>query len=57
MGDKDGPLVARIVYEEMWKGDTLDPDDIPFALDRAVRELRRGGVPASRWAPFIHMGA
>lgn len=57
MGDKDGPLVAKIVYEEMWKGDTLDPYDIPFALDRAVGELRQLGVPASRWAPFIHIGA
>lgn len=57
MNDEDGPVVARIVYTELMKHEKWDPDVIPFALDQAIRELRKSGVPAHRWAPYIHMGA
>lgn len=37
MGDVDGPLVAKRVYEEPFDGEDnlLDPDRIPYALYRA----------------------
>ena len=57
MGDEDGPFVAEIVYRELMKGDTLDCDSVPYALDDAVQQLRQQGVPPYRWATFIHMGA
>jgi hypothetical protein len=56
MHDKDGPEVARHFYERLLETDHLDLDDIPYALDEAVRVLRDAGVPASRWASFVHMG-
>jgi hypothetical protein len=56
MHDEDGPKVADRLYEVLFKKDSLDLDDIPYALDDAVQVLRRGGVPASRWALFMHMG-
>jgi hypothetical protein len=57
MSDYDGPRVAQWVYEALLKKDTLELDDIPYALDLAVRRLREEGVPASRWATFMHIGA
>jgi hypothetical protein len=56
MHDQDGPEIARRVYEALFLRDEVDLDDIPFALDEAVQALRASGVPASRWAPFMHMG-
>jgi hypothetical protein len=56
MHDEDGPQVAQRVYERLLEKDCLDLDDIPYALDDAVRHLRELGVPASRWALFVHMG-
>jgi CHAT domain-containing protein len=56
MHDEDGPKVARRVYEALFERDSLDLDDIPYALDEAVQALRHAGVPASRWALFMHMG-
>jgi hypothetical protein len=56
MHDKDGPQVARHFYEHLLQTDDLDLNDIPYALDDAVRMLRDTGVPASRWALFVHMG-
>lgn len=57
MNDEDGPIVAKTLYSELMKNDMWDPDAIPFALDLAVRKLRKSGVPPYRWAPYIHMGA
>lgn len=57
MGDADGPGVARSVYEELLRNEALELDDIPYALDNAVRRLRVQGVPPCRWATFIHVGA
>jgi hypothetical protein len=56
MSDKDGPTIAKGVYERLFEGDKLDLDDIPYALSDAVRTLRESGVPADRWAPYMHMG-
>jgi hypothetical protein len=57
MGDADGPVVAPMVYRELFKGDMFDPSVVPYALDEAVQELRRQGIPAHRWATFVHIGA
>lgn len=58
MGDIDGPIVARRVYEELFRNNSehLDPDVIPYALDDAVSELRQQGLHVSRWAPYVHIG-
>jgi hypothetical protein len=56
MNDEDGPDLARRVYQRFFEKETLDLDDVPYALDDAVRMLRHAGVPASRWALFVHMG-
>jgi hypothetical protein len=57
MDDADGPAVAKKVYEILLNKDTIDLDDIPYALDEAVEMLRQQGVPPARWATFVHMGA
>jgi hypothetical protein len=59
MGDIDGPLVAETVYKQLFAGDSeyLNLDVIPHALDDAVRILRDMGLPPSRWAPYVHIGA
>jgi hypothetical protein len=57
MSDADGPVIAGHVYAALCAREKFDPDDIPYALDDAVRELRRRGLPPERWATFIHMGA
>jgi hypothetical protein len=56
MTDEDGPKVARDMYERLLEKDQLDLDDIPYALDDAVRMLRDSGVSAKRWALYMHMG-
>jgi CHAT domain-containing protein len=58
MGDIDGPIVAKTVYEELFAGDgdILDFNVVPYALDAAVRKLRAQGLEPSRWAPYIHIG-
>lgn len=58
MSDVDGPHVAGHIYRRIFSegGQTLDPDDIPYALDEAIEELRSQNVPPSRWATFIHLG-
>jgi hypothetical protein len=56
MCDEDGPKVAKGMYEWLFKKDKLDLVDIPYALDDAVRALREEGVPAKRWALYMHMG-
>jgi hypothetical protein len=57
MGDDDGPLVAQRIYEALLQEEIIDLGSIPYALDAAVTELRKSGVPASRWATFVHIGA
>jgi hypothetical protein len=57
INDADGPVVAKCFYQQLLAKDTLDDDDVAFALDAAIRDLRVGGAPPERWAPFIHIGA
>lgn len=59
MDDIDGPLVAGIVYSRLFGGTAkfIDPDAIPYALDEAVSALRDMGLPPSRWACYVHVGA
>jgi hypothetical protein len=58
MNDLDGPLIAETVYKELFAGNSelLNPDDVPYALDAAVQELRRIQPDPTRWAPYIHLG-
>jgi hypothetical protein len=56
MHDEDGPKVAQAFYEALFRGPSLSLDDVPYALDEAVHVLRDAGVPAQRWALFMHMG-
>jgi hypothetical protein len=57
MRDADGPKVAAFFYERLFAKEQISLDDVPCALDYAVSELRKRGVPPERWATFIHMGA
>jgi hypothetical protein len=58
MEDVDGPMIAGSVYKALFESesDILDPNDVPYALDAAVQELRQLHPDASRWAPYIHLG-
>jgi hypothetical protein len=56
MHDEDGPKIAQNVYDSLFQNPELQLDHIPYALDAAVRALRKEGVPAHRWASFMHMG-
>jgi hypothetical protein len=58
MEDVDGLRIAKSLYEEVFKGGTeyIDPDDIAYALDVAVRRLRDEVKDPMRWAPYIHLG-
>lgn len=58
MGDVDGPSVAKRVYQEIFSTgqELLDPDDVAYGLDAAIRELRKEGVHPSRWATYVHLG-
>jgi hypothetical protein len=55
MSDADGPEIARAVYKRLFEKDVIDLDDIAYALDEAVAELR-GNAPATRWASLVHVG-
>ena len=57
MYDADGPRMAQWFYEALLENDTIQLDDIPYALDTAVRKLRDDGAPATRWATYMHLGA
>ncbi|EIN04017.1 hypothetical protein PUNSTDRAFT_139059 [Punctularia strigosozonata HHB-11173 SS5] len=58
MEDVDGPMIANSVYKDMFDSDAecIDPDDVPYALDAAVQELRRAHPEPSRWATYVHFG-
>jgi hypothetical protein len=49
--------VASSVYGTLFKEETFDLNDVPYALDDAVQLLREENVEAQRWAVFVHMGA
>ncbi|KAJ3561484.1 hypothetical protein NP233_g10168 [Leucocoprinus birnbaumii] len=56
IADEDAPGVVRGVYEAMQIEGGLDIILAAEGLDRAVKRMRNAGVPAHRWAPFIHVG-
>lgn len=58
MEDVDGPEIAGTVYQDIFggEGEYIDPDDVAYALDAAVRKLRAVHPDPSRWAPYIHLG-
>jgi CHAT domain-containing protein len=58
MADEDGPLVAEVFYKHMFrKKSGVDcADAAGEGLAKATRELRRRGVPFSRWINFVHYG-
>jgi hypothetical protein len=58
MEDVDGPMIAASVYKRLFDGcsDLLQPDDIAYALDEAVQELRKSHPEPSRWATYVHLG-
>jgi hypothetical protein len=57
MNDVDGPFVAERVYSKVFRDGYLDLAAIPYALDDAITELRKLGLPESRWATYVHIGA
>lgn len=57
MYDDDGPRMAQWFYEALLEKEMIDLNDIPYALDTAVRKLRATGAPAARWATYMHLGA
>jgi CHAT domain-containing protein len=57
MADANGPIVASSVYNTLFKEDEFNLDDVPYALDDAVRLLRDQKKAPERWAVFVHMGA
>jgi hypothetical protein len=56
MHDADGPNLAQRFYEVLFNKQEIDLDDMSYALDEGVQALRKAGVPAQRWALFMHMG-
>ncbi|KAJ7451978.1 CHAT domain-containing protein [Mycena latifolia] len=57
MNDKDGPVVAEIVYTHLFRGGQQpNASDAAEALQLAVKELKARKVSYERWIPFIHMG-
>ncbi|KAJ7687853.1 CHAT domain-containing protein [Mycena rosella] len=57
MNDRDGPLVAEIVYSHLFReGQQAQASNTAEALLLAVDELKARKVPYERWIPFIHMG-
>ena len=57
MYDKDGPVVADVVYSELLKDGKADHTRAAYALHKAVQKLRSSGRPLLAWMPFIHMGS
>lgn len=56
MDDVDGPFMAERIYARIFKDGNLNMGAVPHAIDDAVRELRKSGAPASRWATYVHFG-
>jgi hypothetical protein len=57
MNDSDGPHIATLFYEKLFAMGPFTSSTVAYALDHAVTELRKSGVPPHRWATFIHIGA
>jgi hypothetical protein len=57
MYDMDGPKMAQWFYETLLENEKIELDDIPYALDAAVKRLRDSGASPARWATYVHFGA
>ena len=57
MYDDDGPRMAQWFYEALLEKETIDLNDIPYALDAAVQKLQATGASPARWATYMHLGA
>jgi hypothetical protein len=57
MYDADGPRMAQWFYEALLENETIRLEDVPYALDLAVQNLRNTGAPPTRWATYMHWGA
>ncbi|CEL54382.1 hypothetical protein RSOLAG1IB_07032 [Rhizoctonia solani AG-1 IB] len=58
VADFDGPIVARELYEHMFRdrSQPANSSDAALGLNKAVRKLRKNKVPMHRWVPYIHIG-
>ena len=55
--DNSAPVIADLVYAEVFKDGKLLVDRIPFALHNAVKHLRNQRPnDFMSWIPFIHLG-
>jgi hypothetical protein len=50
MEDEYGPLVAESVARDLMEHVILAFDDVAYAVNAAMRELRAQDLPASPWA-------
>jgi hypothetical protein len=57
MNDVDGPFMAERIYKRIFLDNRLVLDQVPYALDAALSELRAQGVHPSRWATYVHVGS
>jgi hypothetical protein len=48
MNDADGPLIAKHFYKRLFAEKEITVGAFPHALDHAVTELRKTGVPPQR---------
>lgn len=56
MDDADGPEISKMVYGKIFHDGMFYREEVPYALDAAIRKLRSNGAHPSRWATYIHMG-
>ncbi|KZO99658.1 hypothetical protein CALVIDRAFT_494510 [Calocera viscosa TUFC12733] len=56
IADKDAPVVTRDVYQYMFTSGHGNFRSSAEALHHAVAHLKRRGLPAIRWVPFVHLG-
>jgi hypothetical protein len=53
-------VIAERIHSVLFKGsgnsEYLDLDDIPYALDEAVQNLRASGLNLGLWATYVHIG-
>ncbi|KZT58559.1 hypothetical protein CALCODRAFT_451548 [Calocera cornea HHB12733] len=56
IADKDAPVVTGDVYQYMFQTRHGNFRSSAEALHHAVSHLKRRGLPAIRWVPFVHLG-
>ena len=54
---KDGPAVSQTFYQNLLGSGPRTTDSSAVALHRAVTELRKRRISATRWACFVHYGS